>query len=84
MWTFAAALAQAGNYSPFILFLGIALASTSAFMSPLATPATAMAFGAIRGVSLKRMLLAGFILNVIAPLWLLFCLENWIPAVLGI
>ena len=84
MWAVAAALAELGGYDPFLSIVGVALASTCAFMSPLATPAIGMAFGGIQGVSLRQMVVTGFFVNVIAAVWIVVCLNLWIPRVLAI
>ena len=51
--------------SPLIMMLTVALASTCAFMSPIATPVNSLAFAEMRGTSLKQMMLFGFVLNLI-------------------
>ncbi len=53
---------------PIIMLLSITIAASSAFMTPLATPANTLAFGAIEKVSLKMILMPGFIMNILAAL----------------
>ncbi|MCK6605411.1 MAG: anion permease [Ignavibacteriaceae bacterium] len=59
------------------LFLGyliVTYSSTSAFMSPIATGVNGLAFGGMGKVSLRKMLTAGFLMNIsgalIITLWL--------------
>lgn len=61
-------VAEALNLSPLPFLLGISLVSTIPSMSPVASPVNAMAFGGIRGVSLKKMMLAGFFMDLIGAL----------------
>ena len=56
---------------PFPLLLGMivaTLASSSAFMSPLSTGVNSLAFGEMKGASLKMLLLAGLVMNVVGSL----------------
>lgn len=68
------ALAIAADVPPLGVMITISLASTAAFMTPIATPCNALAFGEIRGASLARMLGIGAVLNLmtvaIMALWL--------------
>lgn len=54
----------------------ITLSSTCAFMTPLATPSNGLGFGSSGKVSLKYMLFAGFLMNLISSVaistWILF------------
>lgn len=56
--------------SPLFLMLAITIASTAAFMTPIASPVNAVSYAGLEGVSLKKMLLAGFFMNVACTLWL--------------
>jgi len=56
--------------NPLFLMFAISISSTAAFMSPIASPVNAVSFASIKGVSLKRMILKGFILNVVSCLWI--------------
>ena len=51
--------------NPLASLLLVSLSTTCAFMSPIATPVNALAFGSVKGVSLKKMLLSGFLMNMI-------------------
>ncbi|MDM8522072.1 SLC13 family permease [Desulfococcaceae bacterium HSG8] len=61
---------------PLILMIAVSAASTCAFMTPIATPCNALAFGEMKGTSFPRMLISGFLLNIIGAglmtLWLQF------------
>ncbi len=57
-------LALQHQLQPLTLMLAVALASTCAFMTPVATPANALAFGELRGSSLALMLRTGLALNL--------------------
>lgn len=46
----------------------ITLSSTCAFMSPIATGVNGLAFGGVKHVSLTRMLIAGFFMNIIGAI----------------
>ncbi len=54
------------NLNPLASLLLVSLSTTCAFMSPIATPVNALAFGSLKGVSLKKMLLSGFLMNMIS------------------
>ncbi|MFC2154896.1 SLC13 family permease [Acidobacteriota bacterium] len=56
--------------SPLFLMLAITIASTAAFMTPIASPVNAVSYAGLEGVSLKKMLLTGFFMNVACTLWL--------------
>lgn len=70
--------ANARGIDPLPLMVGVSVASTCAFMTPVATPVNALAFGEMRGASLKRMLILGFVLNVLAAA----LLTGWLTWVL--
>ncbi len=55
--------AQASGQDPLTLMIAVSAASTCAFMTPVATPCNALAFGELRGMSLARMLGLGILLN---------------------
>lgn len=59
-------LSQANGFDPAQALLVVTLSCTCAFMSPIATPVNALAFGGIQGVSLSRMLATGALMNAIA------------------
>ncbi len=50
---------------PLPLMILVSAASTCAFMTPVATPCNSLAVGEMRGVSLKTMLGAGLLLNIL-------------------
>jgi sodium-dependent dicarboxylate transporter 2/3/5 len=61
---------------PLSLMIAVSIASTCAFMTPIATPCNALAYGEMKGTSLGKMLILGFMLNIIGALlmtvWLQF------------
>ncbi len=76
-------LAQKLHYHPLPVMIAVALASTCAFMSPLATPATGLAFGGMEDISLKRMLSLGILVNFLGGLWIAWFLTTVIPRFYG-
>jgi len=54
--------------NPLFLLMAVSIASTGAFMTPVATSVNAIAYASIPGVSLKKMLRMGFFLNLISGL----------------
>jgi sodium-dependent dicarboxylate transporter 2/3/5 len=64
----ASDLAAHTSLSPLIMLLTITIAASSAFMTPLATAANTLAFGGIERVSLKMILIPGFVMNLLAAL----------------
>jgi len=69
------------NTPPLILMIAVSIASTCAFMTPIATPCNALAFGEMRGTSLGRMLVLGLPLNIIGALLITLWLRFVIPFV---
>ena len=63
-------VAQQLGLSAMAVLIIITLASTSAFMSPIATGVNGLAFGGVKGVSFARMLLVGFFMNIAGALLL--------------
>ena len=55
-------------------FLAVTLASTAAFMGPLASPVNAVVVGGLPGVRLRRMMLWGLVANGICAVWLWGCM----------
>ncbi len=53
-----------------LLLLLVTAAASGAFMSPIATPVNALAFGGLEKVSIKTVLRLGFFLNIIAAIWI--------------
>jgi len=74
-------IAQAHGLDPFIPMLAVSLASTCAFMTPIATPCNALAFGEMKGSSLSRMLLLGALLNFLGAIFMSLWLYFIIPLV---
>lgn len=71
-----AALGQ--GLDPLPLMMGVSLASTCAFMTPVATPTNALAFGEMRGASLGKMVALGLVLNLAGAV----ILTGWLSWVL--
>jgi sodium-dependent dicarboxylate transporter 2/3/5 len=65
-FTIAYYAAAGHGMDPLGLMIGVSVASTCAFMTPIATPTNALAYGEMRGASLRTMLGLGFVLNVAA------------------
>jgi sodium-dependent dicarboxylate transporter 2/3/5 len=58
------------DLNPLFLLMAVSIASTGAFMTPVATSVNAIAYASIAGVSLRRMLKLGFILNLLSGVWI--------------
>jgi len=56
--------------NPLFILLGVGVAANGAFMTPVATSVNAVAYAGVPGVSLRKMLKLGFILNVVSGLWM--------------
>jgi len=67
--------AQMNGLMPLMLMIPVSVASTCAFMTPIATPCNAFVYGELREISLRAMLLCGFLLNVLCVL----CVTCWLP-----
>jgi sodium-dependent dicarboxylate transporter 2/3/5 len=65
-----ATIQNGSGISPILFMLAVTVASTAAFMSPLASPVNAVAFAGLKDVSLKKMLVKGLCLNIMAALYL--------------
>lgn len=69
---------------PLLLVVPITMASSCAFMLPMATPPNAIIFGSNR-VSMKKMAAVGLILNILAALlawfWALWVLPSWLDLI---
>ncbi|MDY0005123.1 MAG: SLC13 family permease [Polyangia bacterium] len=79
-----AAAAPALGADPLMIMLGISLASTCAFMTPVATPVNALALASLRGVSYRRFILTGLVTNIVSALWISLWLVFVVPHVLGL
>lgn len=56
-------------FSSLFALLAITIAASGAFMTPIATPVNAISFASFKGISLKKMLGLGLILNLLSGLW---------------
>lgn len=74
-------LAQEHAVEPLLLMLAVSLASTCAFMTPVATPCNALAFGEMRGVRLRIMLALGLALNIAGAVLMAVWIRWIIPLV---
>jgi Di- and tricarboxylate transporters len=73
--------AQALGLDPLPLMITISVAATCAFMTPVATIPNALAYGALPGASLRRMLGVGLLMNVLCALAMTAWLSLAIPLV---
>lgn len=83
LFPLSAAVAGTVGVDPLLLMLGVSLASTCAFMTPVATPVNALAFGGIGGVSLGKFVKNGLLMNLLSALWIAVWLTWLIPPILG-
>ncbi len=72
-------LADGLNISAVQGLVVVTLSCTCAFMSPLATGVNGLAFGGIKGVSLREMITTGFMLNVVGAV----IISTWIYLFVG-
>ncbi len=79
----AAALGATFPGGPLPLMLAVSCASTCAFMTPIATPANALAFGEMRGARLPVLLVSGLLLNILAAVAISIWLPLVVPLVYG-
>lgn len=74
-------LSELLNISAVPVLLIITLSCTCAFMSPIATGVNGLAFGEIKDISLRKMLLTGFVMNIagamMITLWVYY-IVGWI------
>ncbi len=63
-------IGYAMHMNPIVLLLAMTIGASSAYMSPVATSVNALAFGAVEGVSLKKMMGLGLALNLLGTFWL--------------
>lgn len=75
--------AAAHGADPLPIMIAVSCASTCAFMTPVATPCNALAYGEMRGVSLRTMLLLGLVLNLVSGLFMAAWLQLVIPIIYG-
>lgn len=57
-------------FNPLFALLAVTTAASGAFMTPIATPVNAISFAGFKGVSLKKMLVLGVVLNILCGLWI--------------
>lgn len=74
---------QSHSIPPLVLMITVSVASTCAFMTPVATPCNALAFGEMRGTSLRGMLILGMGMNLIGAILMSFWLQVAVPWVYG-
>ena len=67
-FTIAYYAAKGHGLDPLPLMIAVGVASTCAFMTPIATTSNALAFGEMKGASLKVMLGLGLVLNILGAL----------------
>ena len=74
-------IALAWGVNPMLLVIPVTIASSCAFMLPMATPPNAIIFGSQR-ITMKEMASVGLVLNVIAALlawvWGVWILPEWL------
>jgi sodium-dependent dicarboxylate transporter 2/3/5 len=83
MFPLSAAMARRVGMAPLHLMLAVSLASTCAFMTPVATPVNALAFAGIGGVSLRTFVKTGVLANLAGALWITVWIRWLVPHVLG-
>lgn len=74
-------VATAYGQGPLPLMILVSVASTCAFMTPVATPCNSLAVGEMRGVSLKTMVGLGMVLNILGALLMSFWVWWIVPLV---
>ena len=72
LFTIMLPLATIQGFSALQALILITLSCTCAFMSPIATGVSGLAYGGVQGVSLRRMLFVGSIMNVLGALIISF------------
>lgn len=58
------------QYNPLLLLLALVIAASGAYMTPVATPVNAICFASFEGVSIKKMLKFGFVMNILGGIWI--------------
>lgn len=66
------------------IMLIISLSSNCAFMSPLATPSNGLGFGSSHKISLRFMLLSGFLMNVVCAVAITLWVHYLVPPVISL
>lgn len=59
------------------VLMGISVVSTVPFMTPIASPVNAIAYGGVKGVKLRKMMLAGFFMDMLAVI-LVTVMASWV------
>ncbi|CAB1083908.1 hypothetical protein JY97_05460 [Alkalispirochaeta odontotermitis] len=77
-------LAQQLDLSALEVLIVITLSCTCAFMSPVATGVNGLAFGGVKGVSIFRMVLVGFVMNITGALLISGWVLNIVRSVYGL
>ena len=72
-------IVEAGGFPPAQALLVVTLSCTCAFMSPIATPVNALAFGGLQGESLWRWLAAGAVMNALAAAAITTYVVTFVP-----
>jgi len=83
MFPLTAVTAPRFGADPLTVMLGVSLASTCAFMTPVATPVNALAMASIKGVRLRQFLFTGLWVNLLAAVWITVWVTWIIPPILG-
>ncbi|GAA0487171.1 SLC13 family permease [Salinibacillus aidingensis] len=83
MYPIMASLAVALGIHPYAVMIAAAVAASSAFMLPVATPPNAVVFGS-GYLRIPDMAKAGFALNIIGVLLVALAIYFWLPVVWGI
>lgn len=63
--------------NPLYMMMGVSIGSVCAFMTPIATPSNALAFGEMKGASLTKMLGLGLVLNLLGAV-LIAVWASWV------
>lgn len=56
-------------FSPIFILLAVTIGASSAFMTPIATPVNAICYASFKDASLKRMMVLGFVMNILGALY---------------
>lgn len=82
LFPLSVAIARRAAIDPLLLMLAVSLASTCAFMTPLATPVNALVFGGVGQVKLRTFVKNGAIANLLGALWITLWITWLVPPVL--
>lgn len=84
LFPLGAVAAPSFGADPLMVMLGVSLASTCAFMSPVATPVNALALSSLGHLSWRRFVWTGLWANLVAALWIALWITWIIPPVLDL